>query len=810
MGTRNAGAETVYAAADAWVERALRSDNSLFTPGRRIWASEWIDELRRRFLDRPDESKGTFFDKLERQLDGSPPEAYQLMAEVLYVYFLIVYTTDSRKEQAQVESVLGWSPEPVAIPPELVAALAPGLVNPGPAYHTYRPFQVGLILEFASQWKQLQPDQRQRRLDDPWAFKDFLMELPLQSELLRNDENKARIQRQVLLHLVHPDTFESIASVDHKAKIAVAFEGLIEDQTQDVDRKLRQIRSALERTHGIETVHFYSPDIRKQWDDKFARDPRDTTVKSAEEYVDTEQLDRELNDHELDPWDTFVKRAREYLDAGQLDSQENDYKLEIGRRVAEAREAALAQASNWASLSKSSIASNLIFHVQLARFGDWVDDAPDQALAALQAIWVDSDAPASERVQAFADLLPRSVISGAGIRTTIASVLLMGVDVRQHPPFRVTLFAEAYGRTGYEQPSQGAGEAELYDHALGFLDRFIDEASARGLNLRHRLDAQSVVSAVIREDGEPPDPTSLAELAEELSLPVAFLEEIELLLKDKRQVIFQGPPGTGKTYVAQELAQRLAGADRRVTLVQFHPSYAYEDFVQGYRPDLSDAGQPIFKLKPGPLLLAAEAARAESEAKHFLVIDEINRGNLAKVFGELYFLLEYRERKMRLQYSDTPLSLPDNLYIIGTMNTADRSIALVDLALRRRFHFVDFHPDDPPIKGLLRRWLAKNGAEDMAWVADVVDRANEQLSDDRHAAIGPSHLMKPNLDEADVKRIWKHSVVPYVEERLFGSDDRVAAFDLDALRAKTTTASESAASDEPADEPANSESSVAE
>ena len=810
MGTRNAGAETVYAAADAWVERALRSDDSLFTPGRRIWASEWIDELRRRFLDSPDESQGSFFEKLERQLVGASPEAYQLMAEVLYVYFLIVYTTDSSKEQAQVESVLAWSPEPVAIPPELVAALAPGLVNPGPAYHTYRPFQVGLILEFAGQWKQLQPDERRRRLDDPWAFKDFLMQLRSQSALLRNDENKVRVQRQVLLHLVHPDTFESIVSVDHKNKIAVAFDRLIDDPTQDVDRNLRQIRSGLEARYGTETIEFYRQDMREQWDEKYRLKLQDASAKRAPEYVETGPLDHRVNDGEGDAWDTFVKRAQEYVDAGQLDIEENDYKLEIGRRVAEAREAALAQASNWASLSKSSIASNLLFHVQLARFGEWVDDAPDQALAALQAIWVDSDAPASERVQAFADLLPRSVVSGAGIRTTIASVLLMGVDVRQHPPFRVTLFAEAYRRTGYEQPSQGAGEAELYDHALGFLDRLIDEASARGLNLRHRLDAQSVVSAVIREDGEPPDPTSLAELAEELSLPVAFLEEIELLLKDKRQVIFQGPPGTGKTYVAQELAQRLAGADRRVTLVQFHPSYAYEDFVQGYRPDLSDAGQPIFKLKPGPLLLAAEAARGESEAKHFLVIDEINRGNLAKVFGELYFLLEYRERKMRLQYSDTPLSLPDNLYIIGTMNTADRSIALVDLALRRRFHFVDFHPDDPPIKGLLRRWLAKNGAEDMAWVADVVDRANEQLSDDRHAAIGPSHLMKPNLDEADVKRIWKHSVVPYVEERLFGSDDRVAAFDLDALRAKTTTASESAASDEPADEPANSESSVAE
>ena len=102
---------------------------------------------------------------------------------------------------------------------------------------------------------------------------------------------------------------------------------------------------------------------------------------------------------------------------------------------------------------------------------------------------------------------------------------------------------------------------------------------------------------------------------------------------------------------------------------------------------------------------AARAAREDSGEKHFLIIDEINRGQIAKVLGELYFLLEYRDREMNLQYSDKPFSLPENLYIIGTMNTADRSIALVDLALRRRFYFVEFHPDDEPVKGVLRRWL---------------------------------------------------------------------------------------------------------
>ena len=274
-------------------------------------------------------------------------------------------------------------------------------------------------------------------------------------------------------------------------------------------------------------------------------------------------------------------------------------------------------------------------------------------------------------------------------------------------------------------------------------------------------------------------PDQSRRLATELLFDPKELGNIETLLEDKRQIIFQGPPGTGKTYTARKLAECLAGTAERVSLVQFHPSYSYEDFVQGFRPTLTK-GQSGFELRDGPLLRAAEQARNE---KHFLIIDEINRGNLAKVFGELYFLLEYRDEKMRLQYSDDSdeqFALPKDLYIIGTMNTADRSIALVDLALRRRFHFVEFHPDTPPIKGLLRRWLDKY-TESMSWVAHVVDRANEKLAD-RQAAIGPSYFMREGMDDEKVELIWKHNVLPYIEERLYGERERLGDFDLERLR----------------------------
>ena len=282
-----------------------------------------------------------------------------------------------------------------------------------------------------------------------------------------------------------------------------------------------------------------------------------------------------------------------------------------------------------------------------------------------------------------------------------------------------------------------------------------------------------------------PEPERIESLADRLYLPGApFLNEIIALLEDKKQVIFQGPPGTGKTFIAQELARHMASSDDRVDLVQFHPSYAYEDFVQGYRPSILESGQPGFELRDGPLLAAADRASREPDARHFLVIDEINRGNLAKVFGELYFLLEYRDRPVRLQYQgdeERGFSLPANLFIIGTMNTADRSIALVDAALRRRFYFVEFHPDSEPVRGVLRRWLNQK-APNMEWVADAVERANQLLIEDRHAAIGPSYFIKEGLDDIAVERIWRHSVLPYIEERLFGEHDRLPEFALSKLR----------------------------
>lgn len=281
-----------------------------------------------------------------------------------------------------------------------------------------------------------------------------------------------------------------------------------------------------------------------------------------------------------------------------------------------------------------------------------------------------------------------------------------------------------------------------------------------------------------RETQVVPVADALGDLADRLLVERAFLTDIVELLKEKGQVIFYGPPGTGKTYLARELSRVLAPDPLRRAIVQFHPSMSYEDFFEGYRPDGAEDGQLTYRLTPGPLSRLAEAAEKSPGVPHVMVIDEINRANLPKVLGELLFLLEYRSETIRTTYRpDEGFQLPPDLKFIGTMNTADRSIALVDAALRRRFHFIPFFPNDGPLKGLLRRWLKREG--EPLWVADFVDMVNDELIAElggAHLQIGPSHFMRKSLDEETVRRVWTYNVFPFIEDQLFGEPERVKRF----------------------------------
>ena len=535
------------------------------------------------------------------------------------------------------------------------------------------------------------------------------------------------------------------------------------------------------------------------------------------ENVDVEMRLRAIVGEKNPQWDAFIHWARLFYEREDFNEYERDYKLLVGERLAAVKQALRDGNVDWEDMLRKTFAAPDSY------LRDWRTNNlllsldPPRLEEALRRIW-GLDGPTfirpsglEERVRVFQELGP------FGTPALMASILLMGDGPTQYPMYRYTSLKDAYRLTGYSSDPNNSPDAwERYEHSLGFYDEFIGQASMRGLKIRDRLDAQGLVWCVTHYGKEnmpddwpeelkdqliayrageltevpppiPPDPwssTNIESLAAELLWEPDQLQEIIDDLQEKRQVIFHGPPGTGKTYVAKRIAKHAQDCGGGFEIVQFHPSYSYEDFVQGFRPKLHN-GQPGFDLVDGPLLRIAEQARANPDATFILVIDELNRGNVAKVFGELYFLLEYRDEAVRLQYGGKGqgFSLPPNLWFICTMNTADRSIALMDAALRRRFYFAPFFPDEPPVEGLLRRWLGENDP-DNAWVAALVDRANEKL--DRDTRIGPSYFMVHKdylpLDESRVRRIWNRAVIPYVEEQCFGDDAKLREFDFDRLR----------------------------
>jgi AAA domain (dynein-related subfamily) len=268
-------------------------------------------------------------------------------------------------------------------------------------------------------------------------------------------------------------------------------------------------------------------------------------------------------------------------------------------------------------------------------------------------------------------------------------------------------------------------------------------------------------------------PNTLQDLIDKTSFSKETIEEIKALLNEKKQIIFYGPPGTSKTHFAREFASYFTENVNNITIVQFHPSYSYEDFVEGIRPRFDIATEVIsgFSIQPGILKRIVQECELHNDKKFLLIIDEINRGNIPKIFGELLYLLEYRDQEILLTYSrKEKFSLPDNLYIIGTMNSADRAIAFIDYALRRRFYFRNFYPD----YNILSNWFKQHHSKLSNQLISTLKNMNRNKITEilgKEYQIGHTYFMVENLDTQKLKRILDYAIIPLVDQYFFGKKD---------------------------------------
>lgn len=790
--------EEVYAEAARFRDECLIEDGSLITPSLQVWTQERVDALET--LVTPIDS-GRFIENLVNQLQGHTDEDKQLAAEALYLAFIFDAQTKAETAKNQVEQVLATTGARREVPSRMVEILgAGGVANLAQAAHL-RWAHVDGVLQLARNVKALAPQERASVFGDPWSAKQVIGSA---------FGSKAAIAAKSLLHLLYPDTFEYLVGPGPRTEFVRAFAGAanVADEP-DQDRQILAIRKLVQLGEE-QPIDLFSPALSRAW-----------KIESAQ-------------------WDKALGFTEKLLGEPEFEKEEVEYKLEIGAVLSEARDAVLVGTADWESLLRRAMthsSNNLLYRpVAVPVFLEWVEQDTDTALAAFRALWSDGDVEA--RIEEFLALVPRDAVSGAGSRLSFATFFLLGQDPTGVPFFKptaVTNFRRALGEpqqfavedeetpTEEAVPDGAPDEVGQYRAWCELVDEFRWRMLAATGSRPDRLHAQSAAwtltqwpvetvpgewteqeraeLAAWRKGGEPvphpdeqePDggeivgsePTAVLppitqHLDDKTHLTMDWLEEIWSLLDDKRQLILYGPPGTGKTFLAIELGEHVQKAGGEYRLVQFHPSYTYEDFFEGYRPRAENGGLE-FDLVSGTLKELAESAHENQDQPHLLVIDEINRGNLPKIFGELYFLLEYRDKKVRLQYSREEFSLPPNLYVIGTMNTADKSIALVDAALRRRFYFAGMLPTEEPVRSVLPRWLKDRTRVDAGFdplSADLLNELNARIAD-ADFSIGPSYLMS----DPDLERVWTYSILPLLEEHFYSRGrDVPAEFGLAAIR----------------------------
>lgn len=628
--------------AERWKQNCLIGDGSLFLTAS-LWTPENINQFKHHFVDNLIYgSDQTFYEKFEIQMANSSIEVKQLAAEMLYILLLFPSKITARKKVEDIRLVWGWSGQNIDdIFPGLEASFAEGIGSTGMAYNNLRWAEFVFFTAWLISFKALTPSQRQDLVLNPWKFGNWLDGI---------EGSDKRQFRHIALFLLFPDYFETSSSKNQKNQMYSVFGGRV--------------------AYGNPLISAADSDWIK----------KDKTIYLAREQL-TKESGKPVNFY-LSPYKELWLATNDKNDDEGQDSSSEDLSKAPNRKI-------------WAiGLGEGGRLWNESYEKGIISIGWDLGDlssfkSQDEVMAKLVELrGSDFPNPTNDSLCCYqfahemnvGDLViakvGRKKILGGGI---VTSDYVYDSDRREHKNIRQVKWvtneeAELPGSGG---PIKTLTEISRYPEFRELVEAYVSEKTV----------PEKIVA----------DPYSYEDALKDLFLSEADLKSVIETAKRKKNIILQGPPGVGKTFVSKRLAYLLMGAKdpSRVEFVQFHQSYSYEDFVQGWRPN-SDGG---FNLKSGSFYEFSRKARSDLSRPYVFIIDEINRGNLSKIFGELLMLIESDKRGLenaiKLTYSESEadrFSVPENVFIIGLMNTADRSLAIVDYALRRRFAFFSLQP----------------------------------------------------------------------------------------------------------------------